>query len=529
MKLTVMRKTIYYLSIAICLIIANGCDSLELAPEDYYASGNFWQNESQVDGFVLGLHDNLRASYGNMMFLLGEARGGTQKTGTGSQGSSLDYSSPIKNNAFTKETTGISNWLGLYTSILQTNLLIQELTEGTAFLSAEKRNYYLGQAHGLRAFYYFYLYRTYGGVPIIKEVKVMSGRVEAKDLYQARASAKETLDFIKDDINISETSFGNQTQMKNRKAIWSYYATKMLKAEVYLWSAKVTTGNQSPAASDLAEAEAALNDVINAPNFELLPSYNDVFDYNEKGNNEVIFSIRFADGEASNFVHFFSYHIPILVNSFYDREGELISTDILDIKSTVVQRHEYKAGLFQSYDDADERKRSIFLDYYLADGALAGTVLKKYNGILNAQGNRSWSDDLVVYRYADALLMMAEVKNMQDASVEEYINEVRERAYGENYDPALHAYTDSDFSTNELAILHERDKEFVLEGKRWFDIRRMQQTKGGQPLAFSAAANYDDSNPVINPSSPHLLLWPVDINTLNNDPELTQTEGYDTE
>lgn len=522
-----MRKTIYYLSIAICFIIANGCDSLDLAPEDYYASGNFWKNESQVEGFVLGLHADLRTSYSDMMFLLGEARGGTQKTGTGSQGSSLDYSSPIKNNAFTKETTGISNWLGLYGKILQTNLLIQELTQGTEFLSVDKRNYYLGQAYGMRAFYYFYLYRTFGGVPIVKEVKVISGKVEAKDLYQARASAMETLDFIKDDISKSETSFGNQTEMKNRKAIWSYYATKMLKAEVYLWSAKVRTGDQTPASSDLTTAESALNDVINSSRFSLLPSYADVFKYNNKGNNEVIFAVRFADGEASNFVHFFSYQMQVFINSFYDREGNQITSDILDIKTTVVQRHEYKAGLFHSYDDSDERKRSIFLDYYLSNGTFAGTVLKKYIGMLNAQGNRSWSDDLVVYRYADVLLMMAEIKNMQGASVENYINEVRQRAYGDNYDASLHGYTDSDFATNELAILHERDKELVLEGKRWFDIRRMQQTKDGQPLAFAAAANYDDPNPVIDPAKSHLLLWPVDVNTLNNDPELKQTEGYD--
>lgn len=522
-----MKRIIYYVSITISLFLVKGCESLDLSPEDYYASGNFWQNESQVDGFVLGLHSDLRTAYSDMMFLLGEARGGTQKTGTGSQGSSLDYSSPIKNNAFTKETTGISNWLNLYSRILQTNLLIQELTEGTPFLSTESRNYYLGQAHGLRAFYYFYLYRTYGGVPIVDQVKVMSGRVEAKDLYQARATPKQTLDFIKEDIDKSETAFGNQTQMKNRKALWSQYATKMLKAEVYLWSAKVSTGDQTPAASDLATAESALNDIVASSNFQLLSSYKDVFAYNNKGNSEVIFAIRFADGEAGNFVHSFSYQIPIFINSFYDAEGELITTDLLDIKATVVQRHEYKPGLFHLYDDADERKRDIFLDYYLSDGSFAGTVVKKYNGTLNAQGNRAWSDDLVVYRYADVLLMMAEIQNMKGESVEPYINPVRERAYGESYDAELHGYTDGDFSTNELAILHERDKEFVLEGKRWFDIRRMQQTKDGQPLAFSAAANYDDPDPVISPSSPHLLLWPVDINTLNNDPELVQTEGYE--
>ena len=152
--------------------------------------------------------------------------------------------------------------------------------------------------------------------------------------------------------------------------------------------------------------------------------------------------------------------------------------------------------------------------------------MKKYNGVVNTQGLRSWSDDLVVYRYADALLMMAEIKNLKGESVADYINVVRQRAYGSNYIVATHGYVDSNFDENELAILKERDKEFVLEGKRWFDIIRMQQTKNGKSLAFSAVANYDDPNPVIDPEKPYLLLWPVDINTLNNDPELEQTPGY---
>jgi hypothetical protein len=121
---------------------------------------------------------------------------------------------------------------------------------------------------------------------------------------------------------------------------------------------------------------------------------------------------------------------------------------------------------------------------------------------------------------------MAEIKNMQNQSVATYINQIRQRAFGKNYIAATHGYTDGNFLANELAILHERDKEFVLEGKRWFDIRRMQQSLNGQPLAFSATANYDDPSPVIDPSKSYLLLWPIDINTLNNDPELKQTEGY---
>lgn len=521
-----MRKIYISIMAALALLLFNACDSLDLAPEDYYASGNFWKTEAQVDGFLLGLHADLRTTYGGMMFTLGEARGGTQRLGTSSQNTSIDMSTPVKNNAFTKDLTGISNWMGLYNNILQVNLLIQELTDGTDFLSQDQKNYYLAQAYGLRAFYYFYLYRTFGGVPLITQVKVMSGRVVAQDLYTARATAKATLDFIKEDVNNSETAFGSQTNIKSNKGQWSYYATQMLKAEIYLWSAKVTTGDQSPATTDLATAETAVQNVLNASSqFGLMDNYADVFKYANKGNKEVLFAIRYMDGEATNFMSLFSYQIPLFVNTFYDRSGNLITTDVLQIISTVVQRHEYKWGFFASFDDADSRKRGIFYDYYQQNGSPAGTVVVKYNGIVNSNGNRSWSDDFVVYRYAEALLLMAEVKNMQGQAVDTYINQIRQRAYGSNYVAATHAYTNGSFAENELAILKERDKEFVLEGKRWFDIRRMHDANH-RPLAFSAAVNYEEAAPVISPSNPHLLLWPIDVYTLNNDPELTQNEGY---
>lgn len=70
-------------------------------------------------------------------------------------------------------------------------------------------------------------------------------------------------------------------------------------------------------------------------------------------------------------------------------------------------------------------------------------------------------------------LMLAEVENMQRRDVAYYINKVRERAYGEAWDEDVCGYENADFTTNELAILHEKDKEFVQEGQRWWDLRRM--------------------------------------------------------
>ena len=127
--------------------------------------------------------------------------------------------------------------------------------------------------------------------------------------------------------------------------------------------------------------------------------------------------------------------------------------------------------------------------------------------------------------------MMAEIENGLNGKCASYINEVRKRAYAKDWDPKSFAYTAGSYSENELAILHERDKEFVWEGKRWFDIVRMHDASG-KSLAFSAEANYPNNEtpyertPLIKESEAYKLLWPIDVNTLNNDPKLEQTPGY---
>lgn len=499
------------------------CDVLDFEPEDYFGNSNFWNNEAQVDGFMVGIHKNLR-DINQYIFLLGEARGGTQRTGSGTQGVSYDYSSPIKDNNLTYNNTGVSNWAGFYAKILNVNEFIYEVENHCEFLDSPLKNYYLGQAYGIRAYFYFHLYRTFGGVPLVKNPKVMEGVTNAEDLYEERASAKQTLDFIKEDLSRSEQAFGQDETINLNKGMWSKAATLMLKGEVYLWSAKVTTDDQSPATTDIATAKQALSELLGK--FRLLDDYQDVFAYDNKGNDEVIFALRFLDGEASNWIYNFTYTDADFLNKFYGAEGQLITSDTLHLNNQGKQRHEWKEGFFNSYEDKDSRKREIFLDYYDKEGNYSGTVLRKCLGTINAATNkRVFSDDYVVYRYADVLLMMAEIANMEGGDVAFYLNQVRRRAYGDQYVESLHGYTNGDFEKNELAVLHERDKEFVWEGKRWYDIRRMWDSNH-RPLAFSPAANYDMQEPVIQENESYKLLWPIDIATLNKDPKLKNNPGY---
>ena len=56
-----MKKIIYIISLFISTVLYTSCDALDLAPEDYFGSGNYWNNEAQVDGYMTGMHSQLRS------------------------------------------------------------------------------------------------------------------------------------------------------------------------------------------------------------------------------------------------------------------------------------------------------------------------------------------------------------------------------------------------------------------------------------------------------------------------------------
>ena len=330
------------------------------------------------------------------------------------------------------------------------------------------------------------------------------------------------MDFIKSDLNKSLEYFTSSGKDWTNNVMWSKAATQMLAAEVYLWSAKVSLGNQTPNPSDLGKAEGYLNDVKNNSRFALEKDFPNMFSASNENNKEFIFAINFADGESTSSVSQFLY-ADASISQFRDK-NKVVLSDPLNLKSTAIQRYEYTLEFWKSFDDRDTRKAATFYEYYDATGQVKGTVMKKFLGSINATGARVYDCNEPIYRYADVLLMLAEVENMKGGNPAQYINEVRKRAYGKNW-KATDEYINSDFKTNEYAILKERDKEFVYEGKRWYDVIRLKDGINGQPLAFDTASAYATTS-VLSPNEKYKLLWPVDKGTLGADPLLKQTPGY---
>jgi starch-binding outer membrane protein, SusD/RagB family len=67
--------------------------------------------------------------------------------------------------------------------------------------TAKEITYFTGEAHFLRALYYFYLVRTFGGVPIMPEkLEINAG---TNNFYSDRASVKEVYEYIEKDLRIA--------------------------------------------------------------------------------------------------------------------------------------------------------------------------------------------------------------------------------------------------------------------------------------------------------------------------------------
>lgn len=503
--------TVVVASFCIAAIFNSCSKKLDLAPESSISDANFWQTPEQVDAFVMGLHARLRSHITALQYL-GEMRAdifghdpGSSSAFTGESSQGLER---LWLNNLDMDAPGVSDFGGFYSNINQINLLISKLNDPDV-VAVSKKDYYLGIAYGMRAFYYFHMYRSWGKVIIQTEPTTS---IDISNLAKAASTEAEVLALIKDDIEKSLTAFRDNYTFMNQKAFWSKPATLMLKAEVFLW-----TAHRAGGAADATVVKNTLTDIrTNVPALALLPSYANVFSATNKGNIEIIFAIRNRLDEAQ--LPFAGTFFPQngLIANFYDSVENRkfsVSTD----NWGGILRAPTKIATFRKFDDRDSRKWASIQPAYerLPSGAyqLAGAFVKKFQGEQNA-GTRQYTNDYPIYRFADLLLMMAEAKILLGENPATEINQVRQRAYGSAYNAATLGYPNQPVDANPReSILQERFFEFIFEGKRWYDLRRI-----GDSYVFKYTT--------IPSTDGYKLLWPIDRNTLTNNRSLQQNPGY---
>lgn len=483
--------------LAASLCIAPSCtDQLELTPVSSITTAGFWVNEDNANGALNGMYVRFRDEASNNLFFWGEARSETLSYGLqASEGRERYFENTLDPNF------AGPNWLRLYTIIHDANLIIKYVP-GITFTNPANKNNVLAQAYSMRAYVYFIMAKTWGGVPLVTEP---TEGYDAETTFRERASLDEVFNLIKSDLDQALELFPTNN-LGQSKALWSKPAAQMLKGEVYLWTGKKTGGGQQ----DLTTALSALNEAASTPGLALLPDFDGIFRYNKKGNSEILFAVRFLDLESGA-----NYN-----NSLYIRDDEIPAGINPNAKALIGQggglnRMAPSEIVRNAFSEKDQRKNATQVTIKIpgqdGDSTYYGSVVMKYRGFVDPSGRR-FIDDIIIFRYADLLLLIAEAKNAlgQDPSPE--INKVRLRAYGSSFEEFQ--FVNGSQASNDEAILQERLLELSFEGKRWWDLVRFDK-------AFEKVPSLRDRS-----NQKHLELWPISLGTISLNSKISQNPGY---
>lgn len=332
-------------------------------------------------------------------------------------------------------------WVDGYRLINRCNLMIEGVTGAVAngIITQAAANNYIGQAQFLRAITHFELLShfarpfnftpgaTHLGIPY-REVGIDTEAEITAETLKGRNTVAECYAKILADLTSAESLI---TLPNNNLFKASRNAAIAFKTRVNLhkrdWPAVITEGAKLSALSVTAAPGTPFN-IPSAPN------------------SESIFSIQQGATAGTN------AGVNGALASQYKRR-QLVCV------SPIIWRNPMWLN--------DDRRRQ--------EGVMINTVggrvfTNKYKDDVN------YTDAAPVIRYAEVLLNVAEAHARQSnlPSALTNLNLVRNRSLAT---PATQAYTAASFTTNAAmvgAILMERRIEFLMEGRRWSDIHRLQ-------------------------------------------------------
>lgn len=486
--------------LGLSLLFLGACE-LETPPESDLTYTGFWNKEEAAKSVHSGVYSRFR-SYGYTMWLMGELRSDIW----GGKGIENSHNQDLYTNDINITKVAFNNWGNWYSMLHYINDFIKNAPQ-TPFSNENEKKNMLAQMYGLRAYIYYTMLKSWGDVPLVTEPLQNVNNLTA--LKKARAPKAEVLAFIKQDIQRSLDLFEGNENFYRDNVYWSKRATLILKGDVFLWSGKVLGGG----ATEFTEAKNALSQVSGA----LVP-YENLWGIDNEKNTEFIFALDYKKDEAEHFYKVTTARNTDVKDKF-DDSGRKISSFLYVEGGNYNSPSEKTLRLI---DDVKDQRRATFVRVYSDNVGhipfnttnYLGSILSKFVG-RNNSGDIVNENNVPIYRYADVLLLLAEAKNNlgEDPSAE--INQVRARAYGSNYNVATHGYTNSTKANNAKAILDERYKEFIGEGKRWWDLLR-----AGDNYVYDEVASMTSNGRKKN------IYLPISPAMIADDNTLVQTPGY---
>jgi len=168
-----MKKTIknlIFISITLFSVTFTGCEKfLDSNPQGYLNQENFPVSAQDALLAVNAAYAPMRfASFHSGTFPILDIMSDDARKGSNPNDAASTIG-PYDNFTFTTTSEQLASWwTTLYQAIKMSNVVINKVAD--IDMDATLKNRYLGEAHFLRALYYFDLVRAWGGVPLVTEL-----------------------------------------------------------------------------------------------------------------------------------------------------------------------------------------------------------------------------------------------------------------------------------------------------------------------------------------------------------------------
>lgn len=552
-----MKKTINNIIIALgaSFGLTSCSDFLDILPLNDVVLENYWTEKSDVTSNVNGCYEALEINECiNRLGLWGEIRSENMRLGT---------NVPNEVNEILKENILPSNsscsWAAIYDVINRCNTVCHYAPGVQAIdpnYTEDEMRSDMAQASAIRALCYFYLIRTFRDVPYSKEPSI-----DDAQRYIIPASSFETvldtciadLEKVKDDAvrryyaDDSNNAYRNSSRI-TRQAIYA------LLADMYLWKGDydkcihycdLVIDFKRNQYDEMVIRDGAPTDIALFGDIPMIldkpvgttqcgNSYNSIFG---NGNSfESIFEIYFR----TNTTRLNTWVGRFYVDGANSNNGYLSAPDFLR-KDVAVGNHTiFKKTDCRAYSSVGVDGSRYFISKYVYQNVSfknQNITSEKDLGLMTSKGTPTVSN-WIFYRLSDVILMKAEAeieRGAEDGYKKAFalINTVNKRANdvtntSRSDTLKMEDYVSSKESMEEL-LLAERHREFLYEGKRWFDLVRFARRDGNNDRLITLATRkyIENVNAIkIKLANPNIIYFPYSKSELKANPLLKQNPAY---
>ena len=507
----------------ILLIINTGCnDFLTETPETFLSEDALFSTEDGLETAVNGLYATFSAPnyYGSGWHTVIMPISGKFFS---TQNSNRDA---VSLNAAASNTTITRIWSQAYSSINVANIIIQNQENTSVSLSNSESA--LGHAYFVRAVAYLDLVRLFGGVPI------RLAPTTKDELHVARASKSEVVDLILADFEKARERLPETGRSINQRP--TKLAINVYLAKLYMTLAGEDGGN--PAFWNNAKDE--LLPVINNGGYQLTPTFAELFNPGNENTVESIFELQYG--------HTGGIRNSDVVRSFTPSRSTFNDPNLPTFGRIRPNKETFDAHFEQYPEDPRIAVTFIWESYERNDGKTQNVYPKKSNGNQGFPLIRKWLDptyngtttarNIIMLRYADVLLMMAEIENELNGpeNAYQYVNQVLARARDIDGDDVSDVEQPADFTAMDQAtfrnrIMQERFYELLSEGQAWFDTRRRgyQFFLDNVVTPHNTNPTFDNTTDFMYPEDRKNMLLPIPLAEISGNQSISsndQNAGY---